>query len=92
MYAEWGTGTQAEAKTNSDTNVGVDSRVVAGETNNGDDCDYVSVITAGTTRAITEVGFFDASTVGNLVTYTTFTVINLSSGAGIEFTLNLEIA
>jgi hypothetical protein len=51
-------------------------------------------VTAGGSRAITEVGVFDAAgsgnppSGGNLVIYGDFSVINLASGDSILFTIN----
>jgi hypothetical protein len=45
-------------------------------------------ITATGARVITEVGAFDASTVGNLVIYGDFAAINLATNDSIAFTIN----
>ena len=53
-------------------------------------------ITAAGSRAITEVGVFDAAgtgsppTGGNMDIYGSFTVINLSSGDSIAFTVQVQ--
>lgn len=93
LYAGWGTGTQAEGKGLTALNAAAaESRSAASEVDNGDDADFTATITATAARAITEVGFFDAASSGNMLVYDTFSVINLDTDDAIEFTLNLEIA
>ncbi len=46
-----------------------------------------TIICTGTTKAITEVGLFDASTNGNMFMRATFSPINLNPGDGISFTI-----
>lgn len=47
--------------------------------------------TADATRAITNAGLFDASTVGNLFVKADFATINLASGDTLTLTYNVEI-
>ena len=54
----------------------------------GDTYRVVGTITAGGTRAITEVGIFDASTGAVLRMYADFSVLNLASGDSITFTID----
>jgi len=45
----------------------------------------------GASKVITEVGLFDALTVGNLFVATDFTAINVSPGDSIEFTVDVKL-
>ena len=57
-------------------------------TTTGDTYRVAGSITAGGTRAITEVGVFDAATGAVLRIYGDFSVINLASGDSISFTID----
>lgn len=101
LYLQWGTGTGATAAatavtTTSTTEVrtlGTSSQVTTTQTN--DTYQVVGTITALGTRAITEVGVFDAAgsggppTGGNMDIYGDFSVINLASGDSIAFTVKV---
>ena len=97
----WGTGTNAAASaTNVTTTSTTEARVSATPTQQtttvtNDTLRLTATITAAGTRAITEVGAFDAAgtgsppTGGNMAYYADFSVINLVSGDSISFTLNV---
>ena len=100
-YLQWGTGTGAAASANVVTTTsttesratGTVSQVTTTQTN--DTYQVVGTITAAGTRAITEVGVFDAAgsgsppTGGNMGIYGDFAVINLSTGDAIAFTVKV---
>lgn len=99
-YLQWGTGSGAAKTANVVTTTsttesrttGTVSQQTSSVTN--DTYRVVGTITAAGTRAITEVGVFDDAgsgsppTGGNMDIYGDFTVINLSSGDNIQFTIN----
>lgn len=99
-YLQWGTGSGAAATANAVTTTSTtEARVLAtaaqGTTTvTNDKLVLTGTITAAGTRAITEVGAFDAAgsgsppTGGNMDIYGDFTVINLASGDSIAFTIN----
>ena len=92
FWFEWGTGTQTEIKTRTDTVTGgPEARIQATEQDNGDDFDLVAQITATGTRAITEVGVFTLVTAGTMMIYHTFSAVNVETNDAIEFTFNVEI-
>jgi hypothetical protein len=100
LYLQWGTGSAAGPTANVVTTtttteartLGTSSQQTTATTN--DTYRVVGTITAAGTRAITEVGVFDAAgtgsppTGGNMDIYGDFTVINLASGDSIAFTIN----
>jgi hypothetical protein len=75
---------------------GTASQVTTTVTN--DTYQVVGTITAAGTRAITEVGVFDAAgsgsppTGGNMCIYGDFSVVNLSSGDSIAFTVKVAFS
>lgn len=92
-WVGWGTGTtapvvgdtaletpSAEART-----VGTKTQQTTTTTN--DTYQVVALITALSAQAITEVGVFDALTAGNLFLIATFSVINVSIGDTVTFTI-----
>jgi hypothetical protein len=94
-YVSWGTGTvEAAVSDTSLTNEctesrtsGTSSRQTTSTTN--DTYRIVGTITCvGASKAITEVGLFDALTAGNMFTRATFSPINVNSGDSIQFTVN----
>lgn len=99
-YLQWGTGTGAAATANVVTTTSTtEARVAAtpaqGTTTVTDDkLVLTGTITAAGTRAITEVGAFDAAgsgsppTGGNMDIYGDFSAVNLASGDSIAFTIN----
>lgn len=100
-WLQWGTGSGAAATANVVTTTSTtESRVSATAsqqttTVTNDTLRLVATITAAGTRAITEVGAFDAAgtgsppTGGNMDYYADFSVINLANGDSIAFTLNV---
>lgn len=52
----------------------------------------VGTITATATRAITEAGNFETSSTATIIVYGDFTVINLATGDGIQFTITIDPA
>ncbi len=99
-WLQWGTGSAAAATANVvTTTTTTESRASATAsqqttTVTSDTLRLVATITAAGTRAITEVGAFDAvgtgspPTGGNMDIYADFSVVNLASGDSIAFTLN----
>lgn len=99
-YLQWGTGSGAAASANVvTTTTTTEARVAATMsqqtvTVTSDTLRAVGTITAAGTRAITEVGLFDAAgsgsppTGGNMDIYGDFSVINLASSDSIQFTIN----
>ena len=64
------------------------------ETTNTTDDTYqvvANIICTATTAAITEVGLFDAATDGIMSLRSTFDVINLEVGDGVEFTIQVVL-
>jgi hypothetical protein len=96
-YLGWGTGSGQTATSNDLATAAAESRttgsmsqVTSSVTN--DTVQITGTITAGGARAITEVGVFDALTSGNMDLYGDFSVINLSSGDSISFTIKLTFS
>jgi hypothetical protein len=104
LYLQWGTGSGAAASANVVTTTsttearttGTSSQVTTTQTN--DTYQVTGTITAAGTRAITEVGVFDAAgtgsppTGGNMDVYGDFSTINLSSGDSIAFTVKVAFS
>lgn len=100
-YIQWGTGSGANAAANTVTTTstteartsGTVSQTTTNVTN--DTYQVIGTITAAGNRAITEVGVFDAAgtgsppTGGDMDIYGDFSVINLSSGDAIAFTVKV---
>lgn len=92
----WGTGS-AVAVTGTNLAVAAPEArtagtVAAATTNTTNDTYRVTgTITATATRAITEVGVFDAATGATLRIYGDFTVINLSTDDSIAFTIDVVL-
>ncbi len=99
-YLQWGTGSAAAASANVvTTTTTTEARTLSTATQQTtsvtSDCmRLVGTITALGTRAITEVGAFDAAgsgsppTGGNMDIYGDFSVINLATADSIAFTIN----
>ncbi|QIG66715.1 hypothetical protein EVB27_045 [Rhizobium phage RHph_TM16] len=92
----WGTGSAAAASANAVTAPG-EARVSATAaqattTVANDTLRLTATITASATRAITEVGAFDASTAGNMDMYADFSAINLAAADSIAFTVDTKFA
>jgi hypothetical protein len=104
FWFQWGTGSGATATANVVTTTSTtEARVSATPTQQtttvtNDTLRLTGTITAAGTRAITEVGAFDAAgsgsppTGGNINFYADFSVINLSSGDSIAFTMNVAFS
>lgn len=100
-YIQWGTGSGAAASANVVTTTstteartsGTASQTTTTQTN--DTYQVTGTVTALGTRAITEVGLFDAAgagsppTGGNMDVYGDFSVINLANGDSIAFTIKV---
>lgn len=95
-YIGWGTGSggtaaatdlvaaAAEARTNGSVSVS--------GTGSAAKYQVQGTITATATRAITEAGNFETSGTATIIVYGDFTVINLASGDGIQFTFTIDPA
>lgn len=100
-WLQWGTGSGAAASANVvTTTTTTEARTAASmsqvtTTVTNDTMQATGTITAAGTRAITEVGLFDAAgaasppTGGNMDVYGDFSVINLASGDSIAFTVKV---
>lgn len=103
-HAQWGTGSAAAASANVVTTTSTSEARVSATmsqqttTITSDTLRAVAQITAAGTRAITELGLFDAAgsgsppTGGNMNIYGDFSVINLASGDSITFTVNTQFS
>lgn len=103
-WLQWGTGSGAAASANAVTTTSTTEARVATTDAQGtttvtnDKITFTGTITAAGTRAITEVGVFDAAgsgsppTGGNMDVYADFSVINLASGDAIAFTVNVTFS
>lgn len=104
LYIQWGTGTGAAATANVVTTTSTTearttgtSSIQTGSVTN-DTWRVTGTVTAAASRAITEVGLFDAAgtgsppTGGNMCVYGDFTVINLATGDSIAFTIDTRFA
>lgn len=86
-YHTCGTGTTAEANTDSALVTEVGSRVAGTQTNNGSNIyRTVATITPGGSYAITEHGILSAATGGILMDRSVFAAINVAAGDSIQFT------
>lgn len=92
-----GVGTAGTTAAVTDTALGteVETRATGTEsvvttTVTGDTMQIVGTITATATRAITECGTFDASTVGNMGISATISTVNLLSGDSIQLTFKWQ--
>jgi hypothetical protein len=92
-YVAWGTGTTAPVVTDTALETASAEARTSGTqtqqttTTTDDTYQVVGLITALSAQAITEVGIFDASTAGNMLVRATFSVINVSIGDTITFTI-----
>lgn len=98
-YIGWGTGSGQTVSSNDLATPANESRTTGTAsqqttTTTNDTYRVVGTITAGGSRAITEVGVFDAAGTGNppsggnMDIYGDFSVINLATGDSIAFTIN----
>lgn len=104
-YLQWGTGSgQGVGDNDLNSKTGTTEARVEGTTSQedgtvtGDTYQVTGTIEAAGTRAITELGVFDAAGTGsppsggNMGIYGDFSVINLGSGDTITFTVQVEMA
>lgn len=103
-WLQWGTGSGAAASANAVTTTSTTEARAAATmsqqttTVTSDTLRATGTITAAGTRAITEVGLFDAAgsgsppTGGNMDVYGDFSAINLASGDSIAFTVNVAFS
>lgn len=101
-WLQWGTGSAAAAAANvvtTTTTTEARSSATASQattTQTNDTLQLTATITAAGTRAITEVGAFDAAgtgsppTGGNMDFYADFTVVNLANADSIAFTVKVS--
>lgn len=103
-WFQWGTGSGASRSANAVTTTSTTesrcttttSQVTVNETN--DTLQLVGTIIAAATRAITEVGAFDAAgtgsppTGGNMDMYGSFSTVNLNANDSIQFTFETTFA
>lgn len=103
-FLQWGTGSAAAKSATTVTTTstteartsGTMSQVTTTATN--DTLQITGTITAAGTRAITEVGVFDAvgtgspPTTGNMIFYGDFSVVNLLTGDSIAFTVKVAFS
>jgi hypothetical protein len=95
-FVAWGTGTTAEAATQTALvtesaearTTGTSTQQTTTVTN--DTYRVVGTITATAARAITESGLFDAVTAGNMFTRAVYSVINLATNDSIQYTWNVQ--
>lgn len=103
-YIQWGTGSAAAATANAVTTTGTAEARTTGTvaqattTVTNDTLTVTGSITATATRAITEVGLFDAAgtgtpaTGGNMDVYADFAVVNLAANDSITFTIKVQFS
>lgn len=102
LHLQWGTGSGAAASANAVTTTSTTEARTAGTSSQqttsvtNDTYRVTGTITAAGSRAITEVGVFDAAgsssppTGGNMCIYGDFGAINLSTNDSIAFTVNVS--
>ncbi len=92
-FHEMGTGGTAEAIGDTALVTAVETRTNGTQAEGASANIYQSVgtVTATAPRAIVEHGLFDASTAGNLMDRSVFTVINLATNDAIQFTYELTV-
>lgn len=93
-FVAQGTGAGAAAKGDTAlTTESAEARVATADTQpSADQNQHVGTITATGSRAIIEMGLFDAATTGNMPVRADFTAINVVSGDKIEFTVQITTA
>lgn len=101
-WFQWGTGSAAAATANTVTTTSTtESRATCTTSQQqttvaNDTLQLVGTLTAAGTRAITEVGAFDAAgtgnppTGGNMDYYCDFAVVNLNTNDSIQFTMKVQ--
>ncbi len=90
-FIAWGTGATAEAVGNTALATPAAEARTTGTMSSPSAALYrvVGTITSASTQTITEVGLFDASTVGVMMIRALFTGVPMVSGDSIAFTLDL---
>jgi hypothetical protein len=83
VVADTALSTEVESRT-----TGTGSTVTTTQTN--DTFQETGTVTASATRAVDEVGLFDASSTGNMFLSATHAVINLANGDSIAYTLKTQ--
>lgn len=96
-YVAMGTGAGTAAIADTTLFTEVETRTAGTSTQQtttvtSDTYQVVGTVTATATRAITNAGLFDASTVGNLFVKGDFATINLASGDSIAFTIKISFS
>ena len=101
-WIEWGTGTNAPARTDSDLQIpgaevrteGTDSVLASVDTGAAADTyrTFGTITEAAGPAAITEVGTWTNLTAGIMFLRATFSAINLETGNSIEFTIDTKFA
>lgn len=105
LYIQWGTGSGQTASSNAlASTAGTTEARVTGTSSQqtttvtNDTYQVTGTLTAAGTRAITEVGVFDAAgsgsppSGGNMDIYSDFSVVNLASNDAIVFTIKVKVA
>jgi len=103
LYLSWGTGSGQTASSNALATAANESRATGTSsqqttTVTSDTYRVAGTLTAGGSRAITELGIFDAAgsgnppTGGNMDLYGDFSVINLATNDSIAFTFNTKVS
>ena len=98
QHVGWGTGTDAAAAANTALQTPAAEARVSGTktlqtvTVTDDTYQVVATITSASGQTISEVGLFDASTVGNMYIRGVFTGVPLANGDSIQFTIKNTIA
>lgn len=92
-YHGMGTGSAAEASSDTALGTEVESRATGTQVEGASANIYRSVatITATAARAVTEHGLFSASSSGTMLDRSVFSVINLATGDSIQFTYELTL-
>jgi hypothetical protein len=93
----WGTGSGQTATSNALATASAEARTVGSTsqvttTVTNDTFQVTGTIVATGSRAITEVGAFDALTSGNMGIYGDFSVINLATNDSIAFTVKVKFS
>lgn len=91
-YVAWGTGATAEAVGNTALATAAAEARTLGTMSSPSAGMYqvVGTITSASTQTITEVGLFDATTVGVMILRALFTGVPMVSGDSIAFTLQIS--
>ncbi len=93
-YVDWGTGVTGAVKADSALETpSPEARTIFAESQpTASQNEFIGTIVATGARAITEMGVFDALTVGRMVIRSTFSVINVATDDSIKFTVTITWA